>query len=143
MTNLAVRTMKPQYNIMRNKLFLFLLSLTASLSILISPSQIIGAGNDYGLDATMKKIDNSDKIFNTTKTLPERVGQIVGYILSFVGTIFFLLIIYGGFKWMTARGNEKEVNDAKELIYSSIIGIVIIFSAYILTSYIGGLLTSK
>ena len=38
--------------------------------------------------------------------LPSTIGKIVGILLSFVGVLFFLLMIYGGIIWMTARGNE-------------------------------------
>ena len=47
-------------------------------------------------------------------------------------------MIYGGFMWMQARGNEEYVRKAKEIIWSAVIGLVIIGAAYALTTFIVG-----
>ena len=72
--------------------------------------------------------------------IPSLIGKVVGAGLAFIGVIFFILIIYGGFSWMMARGNEQEVVKAKELIYAAVIGLIIVLSAYAITSYLGGVL---
>jgi len=53
-----------------------------------------------------------------------------------------MLVIYGGFLWMTARGNEQQVTKAKDLIISAVIGLVIVLAAYAITAYVGGALIS-
>lgn len=68
------------------------------------------------------------------------IGKIVGAGLAFIGVVFMILIIYGGILWMTARGNEQQVEKAKELIYAAVIGLVIVLSAYAITYYVGGVL---
>lgn len=72
--------------------------------------------------------------------IPTGIGRIVGAILAFIGVIFFILMIYGGFMWMTARGNEQQTTRAKELIMAAVIGLIIVLAAYAITSYIGGAL---
>ena len=74
--------------------------------------------------------------------IPGAIGRIVGAILAFIGVIFFILMIYGGFMWMTARGNEQQVTRAKDLIMAAIIGLIIVLAAYAITSYIGTALTT-
>lgn len=64
------------------------------------------------------------------------IGTIVGYVLVFVGVIFFVLMIYGGFVWMTARGKEELVKKAKDTIETAAIGLVVIFLAYTVTNFI-------
>ena len=71
------------------------------------------------------------------------VGTIIGAGLAFIGVLFFILMIYGGFLWMTAQGNEQQVEKAKNLIIAAIIGLVIVMSAYAITAYIGGTLTAS
>ncbi len=71
------------------------------------------------------------------------IGKVVGAVLSFLGIAFFILIIYAGFRWMFARGNDQEVAKAKDIIVSAVIGLVIVLSAYAITFYIGGLLSGK
>lgn len=56
--------------------------------------------------------------------------------LTLLGTIFLALMFYGGFKWMTAAGNEDQVGEAKKLIIQATIGLVIILSSYSLTVFV-------
>jgi len=67
------------------------------------------------------------------------IGKVVGAGLAFIGVLFLILMIYGGFTWMLARGNEQEVTRAKDLIYSAVIGLVIVLAAYAITAYVGGI----
>ncbi len=61
------------------------------------------------------------------------IGEIIGVFLSFFGIIFFILMVYGGFMWMTAAGNNDRVETAKKIIANAILGLIIVFSAYIIT----------
>ena len=65
------------------------------------------------------------------------IGKVVGVALSFVGVIFLILIIYAGFTWMLARGNEAETKKAKDLMYDAVLGLIIIMAAYAITSFVG------
>ena len=67
-------------------------------------------------------------------------ATIVGWALSFVGVIFLILMIYGGFMWMSSGGNDEQVKKAQQIIASAAIGLIIILSAYAITQYIGGAL---
>lgn len=63
-------------------------------------------------------------------TLATTLGLIVFTLLTFIGVIFTALILYGGLRWMTARGNEEEVTQAKKIIRNSIIGLIITVASY-------------
>ena len=77
-----------------------------------------------------------------TENLPTMIGKIVGALLSFVGVLFLILMIYGGIMWMTARGNEQQVEKARSLIVAAIIGIIITLAAYAITMFVGNILTT-
>ena len=64
------------------------------------------------------------------------VGQAISIVLSFLGIILLGLLIYGGFVWMTARGEEEEVEQAKQIITRAIVGMVIIMVAYAVSFFI-------
>lgn len=70
-------------------------------------------------------------------SIPGTIGRIIGAGLSLVGIIFFVLLVYGGFLWMTARGNEAQVKEAKDLITAAVIGLIVVLSAYAITAFIG------
>ena len=66
---------------------------------------------------------------NITKT-------IIQYILGFLGVIFLILVISGGYQWMTSGGNEESIGKAKKRIINATIGLVIVLTAYAITSFI-------
>lgn len=74
---------------------------------------------------------------NIPKDIPTTIGVVVGAMLAFVGIVFLILMIYGGVVWMFAQGNEQEVTKAKGLIFSAIIGLIIVLGAYAITAYVG------
>jgi hypothetical protein len=92
-----------------------------------------------GLDQTASEVAAfKDKTGdNYQNFLQTKVGQIIGTVLGFVGAIFLILIIYAGITWMTSQGNEQQVTKAKNLLISAIIGIIIVFAAYAITSFLG------
>ena len=65
-------------------------------------------------------------------------SQIVQWVLSFIGVIFLGLMIYGGFVWMTSNGNQESIGKAQKTVVAAIVGLIIILSAYAITTYIGG-----
>lgn len=68
--------------------------------------------------------------------LPILIGRIIRVLLSLLGVIFLVLMVYAGFLWMTARGESEPVDKAKDIIRQAIIGIIIVFLAYALTGFI-------
>ncbi len=90
-----------------------------------------------GLNLTADQVDAFDTggVYDTF--LQTRLGTIVGVVLSFVGVLFLVLVIYAGISWMTANGNEQQVKKARDLIINSIIGAIIVFAAYAITSFVG------
>jgi TRAP-type C4-dicarboxylate transport system permease small subunit len=79
--------------------------------------------------------------YKDNEDLPMTIGKVVGALLAFIGVLFFILMIYGGFLWMTAQGNDEQVTKAKNLIIAAVIGIIVVMSAYAITVYIGTKLT--
>lgn len=70
------------------------------------------------------------------RTPGQLVGSIVQVALGFVGTIAFIVFLYGGFLWLTARGNEEQVGRAKKYLTNGAIGTIVIVLAYAATYYI-------
>lgn len=63
--------------------------------------------------------------------LVKTLAAVIGYLLTFTGVVFFFILLYGGYLWMTARGNEEQVTKAKKITRDAIIGIIIIVAARI------------
>lgn len=70
------------------------------------------------------------------KELPLTIAVFVRAVLSIVGVIFLVLIIYGGVQWMTSGGNEQRIALAKKILTTSVIGLVIVITGYSITYFI-------
>jgi TRAP-type C4-dicarboxylate transport system permease small subunit len=97
-----------------------------------------------GLDQTAGKVTAFQGQISTVDNsfIQTQTGRIIGVVLSFVGVIFLIMMIYAGIMWMTAQGNDQQVTKAKELLVNSIIGIIIIFAAYAITAFIGNFVSN-
>ncbi len=64
------------------------------------------------------------------------VATVVKVFLGLLGIIFLILIIYAGFMWMTAAGDEEKVTKAKDTLQRAVIGLIIITAAYSITYFV-------
>ncbi len=92
---------------------------------------------------------DSTKISTPLKNLGEKAGfkhdslglvnmiaTIISAVLGLLGVIFLILIIFAGYNWMTAAGEEEKVTKAKDTLTRAIIGLVIIICAYLITIFV-------
>lgn len=89
----------------------------------------------YGLDTTAGAA-GLNKGLGATGDISSFIGTLIGTGLSFIGIVFFILMLYGGFLWMTARGNEDQTGKAIGTITAGAIGMVIIMASYAITSFL-------
>jgi len=64
------------------------------------------------------------------------ISNIINVILGFIGVIFFIQMFYAGFKWMSSGGNDEMVSESKQTIRNAVIGIVVVFGAFIITNFV-------
>jgi hypothetical protein len=93
---------------------------------------------DYGLGATTGEMAKDPNAIAASKYVDPatQVGTIIGYLLSFVGLIFLILVIYGGFEWMVAGGDEAKVTKAKDIFTQAVFGLIFIAAAYLLVNFV-------
>lgn len=116
----------------------FLLVFSIFMGLSSTPTVLADSTLD-GLNSTAGKVTAFAGQVGTQDTnfIQTKAGQIIGTVLSFVGVLFLILMIYSGIMWMTAQGNDQQVSKAKDLLINSIIGLIIIFAAYAITNFIG------
>ena len=68
------------------------------------------------------------------------VAALINVILGFLGIIAVVIILMGGFKWMTAGGNEDKIEEAKKLMSAGVVGLIIILASWGLATFVVGLL---
>jgi len=72
----------------------------------------------------------------TDQKASEYIQKIVSYILTFTAIIAVLYIIYAGFNILTGSGDEEKMKKSKSIITYVILGIVIMFLAYSIVTFI-------
>ena len=85
-----------------------------------------GFGEDTGLGTGNVAQDSN---------LIGKIAAVINVILGFLGIIAVIMIIYAGFKWMTAGGNEEDVTKAKANIKNAVIGLAIVLASFIIVNF--------
>jgi hypothetical protein len=122
----AIKHMK----ILKDKGFLLAAGVTLAVcGLLLFAEPVLAA---HGLDTAAAEAG-----FEGTETnLSVIIGRIIQALIGFVGVIILILMLYAGFLWMTAAGNEERVASAKKIIIGAMAGAVIVIGAYAITSFI-------
>lgn len=108
------------------KLLIITLTIAASFAVSrFALAQGLDLGMNYGAAIGLGDADPRDIIVNVIKIA-----------LSFLGIIAVLIIMYGGWLWMTAGGDAAKVDKAKKVLTGAVIGLIIILSAFLITAFI-------
>ena len=115
------------------------------IGILASPELAFAQRSSAGesalnfLDATAEKgglaIGIKPAGFSSEDAVLGIVGNIINVVLGFVGVIFFVQMFYAGFRWMSAGGNEEVISESKQTVKNTIIGIAVVFGAFVVTNF--------
>jgi len=97
----------------------------------VAPPTAGGAGQDQ---APATRVELPNPLRETDVAVI--IGRIVRMLTGGAGMIAFLMFIYGGFQWLTAAGNPEKIKKGRDILVWSILGLVVMFSAYIITRYI-------
>jgi len=117
----------------------------AILSLILAIGLSVGAGvhaSSFSVNF-FEKISGIGPAFGTNEGGTPTVGPItlignviVFYVFGFLGVIFLILTIYGGYLWMTAQGNEEQVTKARKIVVDGVIGMLVIVLAFTITNVI-------
>ena len=123
-----------------NKLFKQILILACWIAILILPYFVFAQQSE-----TLKTLtgvatgDGGYKVANAS-TFSQILGTVAKTVISLLGVVFIGLVIYAGYNWMIARGDEEKLNKAKDTLKRAIIGLIIVVGAYAIWNFIAGYL---
>ncbi len=114
--------------------------IATSLILIIAPLLFLHVASAQLLTDANSLSTMTDQVAGTASLGQMDIGQIVARIirivLGFLGTIFLILTIYSGFRWMTSAGNEDAIKKAKGTITAAIIGLVVVLAAYAITYFV-------
>ncbi|RMD50430.1 hypothetical protein D6827_04030, partial [Candidatus Parcubacteria bacterium] len=97
----------------------------------------IPAENVYAQDAVTEGLDTVGDSSGLVKAdLKLTIAKLIRVFLNVLGIIAVILVLYGGFVWMTAGGNDDKVNKAKKILLNAGIGLFIILTSYSITTFV-------
>lgn len=118
------------------RLFQFLM-----LSIL-APLHSIQAEVDCSATPTPKEC-LVNPVGSNTQQIGEIVLKVITWILGIAGTAAVLMIIVGGFQYITSAGSKEKIETAKTYLTYAIIGAVVILVAYVVVQTVNKLITGQ
>jgi len=105
-----------------------IISIFTLVILIISYSPVLANGGivpnegkengDYSLDSMILIVVNVSK-----------------WILGIVGSLTLLMFVYGGFVFIFSGGSQEKVSQGKTIIINSIIGLVIVFSSFLIIKF--------
>lgn len=83
----------------------------------------------------------------SNQNLPTVLGWLYSLLVGISGLAAFLMLVWGGFKWLTSAGNPTRIADAKDTLTKALLGLLLVLSSFIIVQFInpeltGGLLKS-
>jgi cytochrome bd-type quinol oxidase subunit 2 len=107
-------------------------------AVLFAPFQVMAEepGITGPLGAQLNAAAEGAGVSQQTTRPGEIVAGIIKATLSVIGILLVALLVYGGYLWMTAGGEEEKITQAKQIIRNAIIGIAIVLAAYTISVFV-------
>jgi hypothetical protein len=94
----------------------------------------------FGAPAVQAQINTGIEYGASTGLAGGDIRTIIGFIiqafLGILGVVALVLIIYAGWLWMTAGGDEEKVSHAKRILTQAVIGLIIILASFAITTFV-------
>jgi hypothetical protein len=72
------------------------------------------------------------------QSLPDIVGRVINIAFDLFGILLLVYMLYGGYLWLTAGGEGKQVETAQAVIKNAVIGVAILVSANFIAGFVLG-----
>lgn len=123
------------------KKVIFVLIAFVAMAGVLSPVAEVQVAKAQGLNEIVEnqllRLDNSGLPGDADEgRVLDDVVKLVQLLLGTVAIIFFILILWAGFRWMTSGGNQETVDKAKKMITSALIGLLVIVFSYAITVFV-------
>ena len=96
----------------------------------------VGLNDVFAQELGINYAENLDLPASSEQDIRVFLVEIVRYFITFLGIIAVAMVMYSGFLWMTSNGEPEKVTKAKRTLINSIIGLIIIISAFAIVTFI-------
>lgn len=111
---------------------------TAVSALLLAPAAAFAGAGSSASNTTDFGLSNIQRggLALGNQPLITTITQIINVALGLLGIVAVVIILIGGFRWMTAAGREDQIDGAKKTIFAGIIGLAIILSAWAIATFV-------
>lgn len=99
---------------------------------------LLNFGGSTAMAQLINDGDVPDNLAGTTGTAGGSarglIKNIINFFLGFLGLLAVVMVIYGGFLYVSSAGNEENVNKAKKILLYAVVGIIVIIAAFALVN---------
>lgn len=114
-----------------------------SFALVNCTAQAFVFGGEKKVDYDTKKglTESAQGVFNIKQEISEKtpaviIGTLLEYLLTLLGLVFLIVVIIGGFIWMTAGGDSAKTDRALKMIINGVIGLIIAVAAYAIVNFV-------
>ena len=134
--------MKINKNISNIKIILILLIFVISFPIVVC-----GQDNEEETGAPSLAVNVPEGLVGfeegSTLTMELLIRNVIKGVMGILGSITLLMFVMGGLLWILSGGNAERVKKARDMIKWALLGIFIIFSSYMIITFIFGMLSGS
>src|SRR3989344_7116474 len=104
-----------------------ILSLASSTIVFLTATAPAFAQNIEGFEREQIPFDNLGKLMSNALAL----------LFFFAGLLTFFFIVIGGIQWITAGGDAKAAQSARDRITAAVVGLIVVVAAFAITLILG------
>lgn len=120
--------------ILKNKAILII------ILVLVLLMPVICSG-DSGIQLNLTYPEFGGFTLEESTDINEIVAWLYYFIISISGLSAFIMLVRGGFMWMSSAGNQGTLTEAKDIITSAILGLIIVLASFLILQVINPELT--
>lgn len=98
------------------------------LALMLVVGALLTTHSAHAYSAFPDPLNNAD--------VPVLINRIVTAVLGIVGSLFFVMFLWGGFQYMTAGGDAGKVKSGRTTLLNAVIGIGLVALSYVLAGYV-------
>jgi hypothetical protein len=121
---------------MKHLKYLLVLSFVfGCLNFAVVPAMATDAPQTVELDNPIQLKDSKNKVIKDEDVTPAVIiGMVIKSFLGLLGGLALVMMVWGGFQWLTSAGNDEKVKKGTQTMMWAIIGMVIVLASYLLVS---------
>lgn len=128
----------------RKKIAVVTAALAISFVPVVAPAAVYAVSEiqnnlQCGTTLTVEGSNGCQSDINTgSTTISDTIKKVVNFFSAIVGIVAVIMIIYGGFKYISSGGDSGNVTSAKNTIIYAVIGLVVVAMAQFIVQFVLG-----